>query len=284
MIRNGVPEGAERCDPGVGWTLVTVTYNSANVLDQAWRGVDLGAAQWIVVDNNSSDDSVAVARSMGAHVISRRDNPGFSISNNVGLSHSMTEWTAFVNPDVTIDIDSLSRLSALSRANGAFVAPQLTFESGVQQANARGLPTPAQKFANRGIRLPRVNPVDYARVGLQRPTYVAWVMGAALCGPTDDFRRIGGWNESYFIYYEDHEMGLRAWQHGIPTVIDPATQWVHSWQRETTSLNSAAWKAEIRSARTFYREYPDLLSRRRADSSSRFSQLRSQLWTEAVDV
>ncbi|MFI5429459.1 glycosyltransferase [Aeromicrobium sp. UC242_57] len=66
-----------RPDPG-DWTLITVTYNSAEILTSAWSGVDLKGIRWIVVDNNSQDNSVQVARDLGADVISRSINAGFS--------------------------------------------------------------------------------------------------------------------------------------------------------------------------------------------------------------
>ncbi|WP_194944446.1 glycosyltransferase family 2 protein [Aeromicrobium yanjiei] len=261
-----------------------MTYNSAEVLASSWSGVDLTDVHWIVVDNNSSDDSVRVAEKLGAEVISRQDNAGFSSSNNLALAQVDTTWTAFVNPDVTLDAGSLGRLGELCIANNAFVAPQLRYPSGEQQANARGLPTPAAKLSHRGARIPGVNGADYARTHMESPTFVAWLMGAAVCGRTSDFKRIGGWNDDYFIYYEDHEMGLRAWQSGMSVVLDPHTSWIHQWQRETTTLSRSAWAAEFNSAKTFYRAFPDLLTAGRASRSPRFDRLISSLWKEAKDV
>lgn len=161
------------------------------------------------------------------------------------------------------------------------VAPQLLNPDGTRQENARGLPHLSAKLANRGLRLPGVEPDDYARADLTVPTYIAWAIGAAVGGPTSLFRSLGGWDERYFIYYEDHDIGLRSWRAGHPVVLDPGVQWVHEWQRETTRLRWSPWRHELRSARVFYREYPSLL-RRRSGIEPGLQELQEALWQPAL--
>ncbi|MFI5429460.1 glycosyltransferase family 2 protein [Aeromicrobium sp. UC242_57] len=168
--------------------------------------------------------------------------------------------------------------------NQALVSPQLIYPSGEHQENARGLPTPRAKLANRGIRIPGFDLASYARSGFQTPTYVAWLMGAALAGSTESFNHLGGWDDRYFIYYEDHDIGLRAWDADLKLVLDPRSEWVHTWQRATTTLNRSAWKAELRSAWTFYRTYPELITRGRVNRSERFDHIGPLLWQTALDV
>jgi len=73
------------------WTVVTVTYNSAEVLSACWKGFDQ-AYDWVVVDNNSTDDSAAVAEELGARVVRLPANVGFSAANNIGVSHSTNPY------------------------------------------------------------------------------------------------------------------------------------------------------------------------------------------------
>ena len=63
----------------------------------------------------------------------------------------------------------------------------------------------------------------------------------------------------YFIYYEDHEIGLRAWQRGTPVLLDPRVRWTHGWARETVGTNRTAWRHELHSAARFYKHSPELL-------------------------
>lgn len=257
-----------------GWTLVTVTYDSAPELRRWWAGLRLDGCRWIVVDNASSDDSVATARSLGADVIALDRNVGFSAANNVALAAATSEWVAFVNPDVAVDVTSLPRLAQLAARHTAIVAPQLVDPDGSVQANGRGLPFLADKLAHRGVRLPGADVTQYLPDTSGRATYVAWVMGAAVCARRETFLRIGGWDERYFLYYEDHELGLTAWEHGIPVLVDGTVSWTHEWKRATTRWEWAPWKREIRGAMTFFRRHPELLGPRRRTTA--------QAWADRV--
>ncbi|MCR4513040.1 glycosyltransferase family 2 protein [Aeromicrobium sp. 50.2.37] len=258
-----------------------MTYNNERQLEESWKNFDAADARWVVVDNASTDRSVAIARDLGATVVERDANYGFSSSNNVGLASASTPYVAFVNPDVTVAPRSLDTLRRSVDLHGGFVAPQLYYGDDTPQPNARGLPTVAQKFANRGARLPWVDPSAYARVDLPHPTYVAWAIGAAIAGRRDSFDLINGWDDKYFIYYEDHDLGLRAWLNGLTVVLDPGITWRHTWQRETTGVNLSAWRHELRSALRFYRQYPDLLTFGRVRRSKRLHRTRAHLWTPA---
>ncbi len=267
------------------WTLVTVTYNSADQLRAAWASYDPGAFDWIVVDNASRDESAAIADSLGARVVRLPSNVGFGAANNVALGQVTSPWTAFVNPDVTVGPSAdLTRLATVSAANASLVAPQLLNSDGTEQPNARGLPYLADKIANRGLHLPGARLDDYARTGLSSPTFAAWTIGAALAGPTSTFRDLGGWDERFFVYYEDHDIGLRAWRAGVPVVLDPSVRWRHGWERATTRPSIAAWRNELRSMRQFYAAWPHLLRRGGSSSNDGLGDLRHRLWTEAADA
>jgi N-acetylglucosaminyl-diphospho-decaprenol L-rhamnosyltransferase len=267
------------------WTLVTVAYNSADQLRSAWTDFDPAAARWVVVDNASTDDSAAVAATLGARVIRLPKNVGFGAANNVALAQVDTDWIAFVNPDVTVGgADDLARLARVSATNQALVAPQLLNSDGSEQPNARGLPYLVDKVANRGVSLPGARLHDYARTGLSGPTFAAWTIGAALAGPTATFHDLGGWDERFFIYYEDHDLGLRAWRAGTPVVLDPEVRWSHGWQRATTRPSLTAWRHELGSMRTFYRVWPSLLTRQRHQrAEDGLGILDARLWQPAVD-
>lgn len=266
------------------WALVTVTFNSAEQLRNCWSTADWGQAEWIVVDNASQDDTVAVARALGARVVELDRNVGFSAANNVGLGLVESGFIAFVNPDVTVRSPTdLERLASVSLKNGGLVAPQLVYPDGSEQANGRGLPYVLDKFAHRSLRLPGSRPHEYVRSGLVNPTYVAWAMGAAMAGPAHIFRELGGWDEGFFIYYEDHDLGLRAWAAGRPIVVDPMVRWAHEWQRATTELRVTPWRHEIRSAAVFYRKYPWLLSRNsKPGVREPWRPLHERLWGEGL--
>jgi len=221
------------------WTLITVTYNNADELRDFWQNPPPSSVEWIVVDNNSEDESVATARSRGAtSVIRLGRNCGFGFANNVALSIARGKYVAFVNPDITVDYDSLQRLSMAIDEHGGLVAPQLVNPDGSLQPNGRGFPTLQHKLGNR--------------------KYVCWAIGAALAGSRSTIQELGGWSQRFFIYYEDSEICLRAWRSGKRVEIDGSVRWIHGWARATTSFHLKPWMHEWASMLKFYSMYRDL--------------------------
>jgi len=244
-------------DPRV--SLVTVTYNSAATLEQFWSEWPRDNCEWIVVDNNSSDDSAAIAESLAATVIRLDQNVGFSAANNIGARRATGDVLGFVNPDVTATDDGVERLAATVRATGSLVAPQLLNADGSLQENGRAAPYPIRKLAHMFAPGSSTNQRYVRRVesGHQQ---VVWAMGAAIFVDHAAFERLGGWDEGFFIYYEDSDFCLRALRHGMRTIIDGDVRFVHGWARETASKPSVGiFKHELRSAVRFYAKHPECL-------------------------
>lgn len=241
------------------WTLITVTYNNAQELRDWWDGVDRDGARWVVVDNNSSDGTADLAERLGADVLRLPRNVGFSRANNYALGQTVTKYVGFVNPDVSVDGASLQALGKIATDRDAIVCPQLGNPDGTTQANGRGVPFLWDKLAHRGIAFPGSSLADYLPDTSRRNTFVAWAMGAAVCGETERIRSAGGWDEKYFLYYEDHAFGLDAWARGQEVIVVSDVVWTHAWKRETKGLRLRPWLREIASASRFYSTYPHLL-------------------------
>src|SRR5690606_31280810 len=108
------------------------------------------------------------------------------------------------------------------------VAPQLLNADGTLQPNGRGAPFLAHKVLNRLARRPQHNGYQvFSKPGEQRNTF--WVIGAAVLASAETFRSIDGWNERFFLYYEDKDICIRAWQNKLPVTLDGDAQWAHGW-------------------------------------------------------
>ncbi|MFG1839540.1 glycosyltransferase family 2 protein [Micromonospora sp. NPDC049175] len=244
---------------GQPWSVVTVTYNSADTLRRCWGGAK--PYEWIVVDNDSADDSVAVAEELGARVIRLPENVGFSKANNVGVRQAAGEYVLFANPDLEIEPAGFVTMQRHLDLHGGLVAPQLLGTDGIPQPNGRGFPYATAKLGNRKIWPLSQMHANYRVVADPgEAVYVAWVMGAAVAARTADFVAMGGWNERFFLYYEDHELGLRAWRHDMPVVLLGDVRWTHHWARATNSFQwSRAHTLELQSARTFFGLFPEFV-------------------------
>jgi len=114
-------------------SLISVAYNSAGALRGLLASVPPGLGV-IIVDNASSDDSVAVAEAAGARVIRNAANLGFGAGCNIGMNAAETEFVLLANPDTRLDGAALAQLVAAADAfpDAAILAPMLCDESGVR--------------------------------------------------------------------------------------------------------------------------------------------------------
>ena len=241
------------------WTLITVTYNSAKALDEFWTPVKArDDFEWVVVDNASTDDSADVAARLGARVIRLDKNLGFGGANNVGFRASNSRYVGFVNPDVSVRAHSLDELARIIEETDGLVSPQLVNPDGTPQPNGRGYPFLVEKVRNRLES--NTDESGYRRFAAEGDDIsVAWFMGAAVLGLRTHFEQLGPWDERFFVYYEDSDLGLRAGAKGLRRTVTGRTNWVHGWARETTKFEWAPWRREFPSMAKFYARYPALL-------------------------
>lgn len=240
--------------------MITVTYNSADQLRQCWTDVLPRELLWIVVDNASQDDSAAVAEGMGAQVIQMPKNVGFSAGCNVGMRACDRELLLFANPDLRIVVDDFPELEADVRHGGGLSAPRLRDLDGARQPNARGMPYLVDKLASRGVKLPWADLDGYL---WPEPSRVAWLMGAAVATTRAALTLVGGWPERYFVYFEDHDLGLAYRSRGLPVRCLDSMQWVHTWTRDpvkgTAAKKYRAGRLELASAIRFYLSHLSLI-------------------------
>jgi len=241
------------------WTLVTVTFNSETDLQEYWSGFSSSDdVQWIVVDNASSDRSPDLAESLGARVIRLPKNLGFGGANNVGFFASQSHYVAFVNPDVQVKTETLPLLEKVIDETNGLVAPQLLNPDGSPQPNGRGAPYLLNKVLHR-LKPERLNGAYRLFADVGQRIDVDWVIGAAVAGSRARLKKLGPWDDHFFVYYEDSDLGLRNQLDGHRSVVLGDARWVHGWARETTSFRLAPWILEFKSMAKFYARYPRLL-------------------------
>lgn len=234
--------------------LITVTYDSARALSEFWRDRPFGRYPWTVVDNASSDGSAGVARELGARVLELPSNRGFSAANNLGAAATDAEVLIFCNPDVTVTEQGIAALAEGARRSGGIMAPQLVNVDGTPQENGRGTPFLTRKVKHL-LRMPDERYQRFARPG--ELVDVVWAMGAALAISRRAFDALAGWDDGFFVYYEDADLGLRSWQRGRSVQVDGDVRWQHGWGRETgRGFSPSAWRYEVASAWRFYRKHP----------------------------
>jgi GT2 family glycosyltransferase len=231
-------------DPDV--SVVVVTYNSAAYLEACLRALPAAlrrhSFEVLVVDNASVDGSPAIARSAcpGGTVIRNAVNVGFARANNQGFDAAKGAKILVLNPDTHADPGSLDRLADLldARPDAGVAAPRLLDADRTDQGTARAFPTPAAAIFGRRSPLTRWWPTHpwAARYLIGRgrggsddssPFAVDWVSGACLMVPREVAARTGGFDERFFLYWEDADWCRRIKSAGLSVLCDPGAEVVH---------------------------------------------------------
>jgi N-acetylglucosaminyl-diphospho-decaprenol L-rhamnosyltransferase len=198
-------------------SIVTVAHRSASELQALLPSLPADA-EVIVVDTDGS------AADVGATVVERHDNPGFGAANNDGVARATGEVTILLNPDVVAPPGAVEELAALAAGREALIVPRLRNPDGSVQRSAFALPGRVSGLLTAVMPGPlRIEPWR-----ARAPRIVGWALAAALAAPTALLRRLGPFDPSAFLFYEDLDLCLRARAAGIPTVLHPEVELVHS--------------------------------------------------------
>jgi N-acetylglucosaminyl-diphospho-decaprenol L-rhamnosyltransferase len=213
-----------------------------------------GNYETIIVDNCSTDDSVRIIKDEfpSFMLICSQTNLGFGKANNLAVKYSQGKYLLFLNMDTILTEDTIERLSDyLKRYDdvGA-IGSRITFEDGSYQLSFGKLP-------NLVVEL-----LDKIRYGLDRKWHrlfsgiydrqyskvreVGWVTGACLMMRRDVFEQIGGFDESFFMYFEDKDICKRVREAGFKVVYYPDTSLIH--------LLGGSSQGVKKSVNTYYRD------------------------------
>jgi N-acetylglucosaminyl-diphospho-decaprenol L-rhamnosyltransferase len=210
--------------------VVIVTHESAAHVGDTLRAVSAQLRhgdELVVVDNGSSDRTAEAARAAApeASVLEHRDNVGFAGGCNAGAAASSAPLLFFLNPDATPAtgcLDELRRVEELRPDWGAWQA--LVTMNGGATINTAGN---VVHFLGIGWAGGCGDPVATAP---SEPTEVGFASGAALVVRRADWERLEGFDERYFMYCEDMDLGLRLWLGGSAVGIAPAARVEHDYE------------------------------------------------------
>jgi len=206
-----------------GYAIVTVIHDSEpelpGLLDSVER-LPEPRPRMIVVDSGSRDRGPELAAERGAELIRLDGNPGFGAGCNAGIERVVEPVTAFVNPDVELLDDGLSRLARDAAGGGALLAPRLLNPDGSIQDSAHPLPGRPDTLLP-AILPRRLLPTRYEPWRSHTTREVGWAVAACILGRTDELRALGPFDPGAFLFYEDMELCLRARRAGIRTLLRP---------------------------------------------------------------
>lgn len=253
-------------------TVVVVNYDSGRHLRACLDSVadDLRGVEWsgVVVDNASPTDGVGTIENWLTDrlTILRNDsNRGFGAAVNQAVRASQPAALLWLlNPDCRVLSRTFAMLSAELEAHPecAVVAPQLLNADGTIQESARGEPSawtglfgrhglltrllPNSKLARKNLRAR-----DLAQSG-EASVEIDWAMGASLLIRRDVFDEVGGFDERFFLYWEDADLCRRIRTRGHSVRYVPGARVMHLGGESSRRARRLATRAFHRSAYLYY--------------------------------
>lgn len=154
---------------------------------------------------------------------------GFGANQNQAFAHGTGRFFCVINPDIRLTSDPFPALLAcMNNSSVGVVAPLVLGENGTVEDSARRFPSPLKilrKVFGGGFKL------DYAMdSALVHPD---WVAGMFMLFPRGIFERLGGFDERYFLYYEDVDICARLRLLGHAVLVCPEARVMHHAQRRS---------------------------------------------------
>ena len=235
-----------------------------NCISSLFANPPVRSFETIVVDNASSDGSTQEIRKQFPKVtcVANNQNYGFAGANNQGIKLAKGEYLLFLNPDTIVYSGSLDYLVTFMDNNKDVGAcgPKLLNEDGSTQRSARKFPL------YRGA-LYRFTFLKYFKIF--KNSYRSWLMrdfdhksqrdvdqlmGAALLVRKSIIDKIGGFDENFFMYYEEIDLCYRIKQYGWRIVFLPQACITHLGGRSSQQIPAAKHIMMLRSLLKYFRK------------------------------
>jgi N-acetylglucosaminyl-diphospho-decaprenol L-rhamnosyltransferase len=210
--------------------IVVVNWNTGGCLRECVASIALAdrpevtITQVTVVDNASSDDSANGLEGLPLPLerIRNSRNVGFARACNHGARDSTADYLLFLNPDTRLFPDTLAAVTAFMQSDEAagigVCGVQVVDGDGRPGISCARFPTPRVLFGEMtrlGVVLPQLFPRHQVSASeLRQSQVVDQVIGAFYFVRRDLFARLGGFDERYFLYFEEVDFALRARRQG----------------------------------------------------------------------
>lgn len=234
-------------------SVITVTWNAADVIERQIRSVQLGSLnisyEQIIVDNNSADNTLEIVKKFPQiKVIKNNTNTGFGFPNNQAARDSQGEFLLFLNPDMRVAPASLDKILVWMRTHPlvGIASCKLVDEAGElnYEATPRRFPGVWGQVATI-LKLPHLfqgllNRYLYKDLDFNQEQEVDSVRGSFLLMRRELYQKLGwAFDPRYFIWFEDVDTCREAKRCGFKVFYTPiisCVDYVGASFKKSTSL------------------------------------------------
>jgi len=159
---------------------------------------------------------------------------GFAANHNSAFTRCDKEYFLVLNPDIRIPDSAVIKnlINSACAFPSDLIAPISVSSEGRSEGSVRAFPS-LLSVLKRVIRIPERNILD----GKFEPIQVPWVGGMFMLFRSTAFEAVNGFDEGFYLYYEDVDICARLWGAGLRVVACPSVRVIHDAQR--TSHKSA---------------------------------------------
>jgi GT2 family glycosyltransferase len=206
-------------------SIIIVAYNHKEYLEKCIGSIDMQdyPHEIIIVDNGSTDGTAEFIENIYPAIqLIRNKNTGFGAGNNLGVKYTTGVYVVFLNPDTLVEENWLRNLIAPIRLD------------------SRVITTPKILLYNRSAintcgNINHITGLTFTRGLLEPPQSrnqqeeVSGISGACFAMRKEEFIRIGGFDERFFLYNEDSEFSWRAHYFNNPILYVPSSVIHHDY-------------------------------------------------------
>jgi N-acetylglucosaminyl-diphospho-decaprenol L-rhamnosyltransferase len=238
--------------------IVIVNWNSGGMLAEAIASIETfgqNIQTVTVVDNGSVDKSASVSSaSVPLKVILTGKNEGFARGCNIGAEHGDAEYILFLNPDAQLVSDGLNRAVDFLSGEGilyGICGVKLTGRDLIVQRHCANFTTPGTYFGQ-ATGLSKLFPNLFKRHFMTEFDHltsrsVDQVIGAYFLTRRSLFEKLNGFDEQFFVYYEEVDFALRAKEIGCNTYYLAEADGFHYGGGTTDQVKAARLFYSLRS-------------------------------------
>jgi N-acetylglucosaminyl-diphospho-decaprenol L-rhamnosyltransferase len=253
--------------------IVIVNRNTSDYLRECLASIDpaeraeVTISRVTVIDNASSDDSAKGLDDLPLplELIRNGRNVGFAAACNQGAADSTADYLLFLNPDTRVFPDTLAAVTAFMESEQAadigICGVQVVDGDGGPTTSCARFPTLRVLFGEMtGLHLvlPQLFP-GHQLTAAETPQsqLVDQVIGAFYFVRRELFARLGGFDERYFLYFEEVDFALRARRQGTRSYFLDEARVFHAGNISSNQVRGARLYHSLRSRVLFaYQHWP----------------------------
>lgn len=191
----------------------------------------------VILTHNIPESRETVADGM-ILVIENETPKGFGANHNAAFRQCRMPFYCVLNPDIELPRNPFPSLLACLGERGRIVAPLVVAPGGQAEDSARRFPT-VSSLARKAL---GGDDGRYRIAAGQEPLSVDWVAGMFMLLRADDFAKLSGFDERFFLYYEDVDLCARAWRTGMKVTVCPSAEAIHDARRQSRkNLRHLRW-------------------------------------------